>query len=69
LKAAENTVRRLFTILDLRPRIDPSLLGSVLLAFVDGLAIGHGRDARDEAAPAPRVQFDVFWLAMLSLAE
>lgn len=67
--SAENTVRQLFAILDLRPRIDPSLLGAVLLAFVDGIAIRHRRDAREEAAAAPRVAFDVFWLAMLSLAE
>ena len=72
LAAAEQTVTRLFTVLDLRPRVEPSLMATVFLAFVDGLAFRWELDGRDEAsasAPAPRVAFDVFWLAMLSLAE
>jgi AcrR family transcriptional regulator len=68
--SAQETVQRLFDILELRPRIEPSLLAIVLVAFVDGLAIGSALATGDEAAmPAPRVAFDVFWLAMLSLAE
>lgn len=68
--SAQETVQRLFAILDLRPRIEPALLAPVLLAFVDGLAIGSGLTAHGEhAGPPPRVAFDVFWLAMLSLAE
>jgi len=68
--AARDTVERLFRILELRPRIEPSLLGTVLVAFIDGLAIATGLSLGSEgAAAAPRVAFDVFWLAMLSLAE
>jgi AcrR family transcriptional regulator len=69
LSSANETVRRLFGILDLRPRIEPSLLATVLLAFVNGLAMGFSAEAREESATPPRVAFDVFWLAMLSLAE
>jgi AcrR family transcriptional regulator len=66
--AAQETVERLFRILDLRPRIEPALLAAVLVAFVDGLAIRSKVD--HEGAPtSARVAFDVFWLAMLSLAE
>lgn len=70
LAAAQETVERLFTILELRPRIEPALLAAVHLAFVDGLAIrtALARDAERSPTP-PRVAFDVFWLAMLSLAE
>jgi AcrR family transcriptional regulator len=68
--SAQETIERLFTILELRPRIEPSLLATVHLAFVDGLAIRTALARREErAAPASRVAFDVFWLAMLSLAE
>jgi AcrR family transcriptional regulator len=66
--AAQETVERLFKILDLRPRIEPALLAAVLVAFVDGLAIRSKRD-RESAPSSARVAFDVFWLAMLSLAE
>ena len=73
LTTATETVRQLFTILELRPRIDVSLLASVFVAFVDGLAIGTSLDRTEEPrepnASSPRVAFDVFWLAMLSLAE
>jgi len=67
--AAKDTVERLFTILDLRPRIDSSLLADVFIAFVDGLAMNAGLGAAAGDAPTARVAFDVFWLAMLSLAE
>ena len=67
--SAQRTVERLFTILELRPRIEAALLATVLVAFVDGLAIGSALAGDDQAAPSPRVAFDVFWLAMLSLAE
>ena len=71
--AAKETVERLFTILELRPRMESSLLGNVVVAFVDGLALDTGvatagADSTTSAATA-RVAFDVFWLAMLSLAE
>ena len=68
--AAQETIERLFRILELRPRIEPALLAAVHVAFVDGLAIRSGLARGDTRAPtSPRVAFDVFWLAMLSLAE
>ena len=71
--AAKDTLERLFAILELRPRVEPALLGNVVVAFVDGLAIDWGLAADDAATDrggaAARVAFDVFWLAMLSLAE
>ena len=68
--AAQDTIERLFRILELRPRIEPALLAAVQVAFVDGLAIRSGLARKAEGASAsPRVAFDVFWLAMLSLAE
>jgi AcrR family transcriptional regulator len=64
LSAAE-TVMRLFSALELTPRVPAEMLAAVHVAFVDGLAM--------DAVLAPernhRVAFDVFWLAMLSLAE
>jgi len=71
--AAEKTVAELFGILELTPRIESSLLATVVLAFIDGLAVASRVEA--DAPPAspsqrsPRISFDVFWLAMLSLAE
>ena len=41
-----------------------ALLAGAVLAFIDGLAIGPAAPARD-----PRVAFDLFWLALLGLAE
>lgn len=61
--AAAGIVRGLFARLGLVPRIDVALIGDTTIAFVDGLALDRtsGRDAR--------VSFDVFWLAILSLAD
>jgi len=68
--AAQDTIERLFKILELRPRIEPALLATVYVAFIDGLAIRRGLVGGEDRAPtSPRVAFDVFWLAMLSLAE
>ena len=72
-EAAAETIARLLAILDLHPRVAPELLASVTVAFLDGLAINAALaaarpDASSEGS-APRVAFDVFWLAMLSLAE
>jgi AcrR family transcriptional regulator len=66
---AKQTVEHLFTILELRLRIEPALVANVFVAFVDGLALNVGVAVREEVAPTARVAFDVFWLAMLSLAE
>ena len=61
--AAAATVTGLFARLGLTPRIPVELIGNTALAFVDGLALDRtsGRDAR--------ASFDVFWLAVLSLAD
>jgi len=67
--AAKDTIERLFLILELRPRIEPAMLANVFVAFVDGIAIDAGLGADAGGAAGARVAFDVFWLAMLSLAE
>jgi AcrR family transcriptional regulator len=61
-RAASDTVGRLFASLGLAPRMPAELLGGASVAFMDGLAIDTGRHD-------PRASFDVFWLALLSLAE
>ena len=65
LDAAAETVERLFALLGLRPRVPSAMLAAVTTAFVDGLAM----DAAIDGAANPRVAFDVFWLALLGLAE
>jgi AcrR family transcriptional regulator len=62
---AERTTTRLFTLLDLRPRVPVELLSGVVVAVLDGLALEASLNPEREA----RVSFDVFWLALLSLAE
>ena len=64
-EAATDSIRHLFSLLELRPRVPVELLAGVVVAFVDGLA-SHppGEDDREI-----RVTFDVFWLSLLSLAE
>lgn len=70
---AAQTITRLLDILDLHPRVAPELLANVAVAFLDGLAIETAVAATEPGAPmdagAARIAFDVFWLAMLSLAE
>jgi AcrR family transcriptional regulator len=61
-RAASETVERLFAGLGLVPRMPAELLGGASVAFIDGLAI-------DTRRHDPRASFDVFWLALLSLAE
>lgn len=63
-RAAAQTVEQLFADLGLTPRMPAELLGVASVAFVDGLAVGVASPARE-----PRVSFDLFWLALLSLAE
>jgi AcrR family transcriptional regulator len=63
-RAAAQTVERLFAGLGLTPRMPAALLAEASVAFMDGLAIGATLPARE-----PRVSFDLFWLALLSLAE
>jgi AcrR family transcriptional regulator len=62
--AAGRTIADLMARLDLAPRVPAELLGEAWAAFVDGLAVGGMVSATD-----PRVAFDVFWLAVLGLAE
>lgn len=62
--AATQTVEQLFTGLGLTPRMPAALLGRASMAFIDGLAIGAFSSTVE-----PRVSFDLFWLALLSLAE
>jgi AcrR family transcriptional regulator len=64
VRAATQTVTQLFGALGLTPRMPAALLAGAVLAFIDGLAIGPAAPARD-----PRVSFDLFWLALLGLAE
>ena len=62
---AATTVATLYETLALRPRIPAEMLADVFVAFVDGLAL----DATHGPMETHRVAYDVFWLAMLSLAE
>lgn len=64
-EVAATTITALFERLALKPRIPAAMLAEVLVAFVDGLAL----DAVNGPTEAHRVAYDVFWLAMLSLAE
>ncbi|MFL5575889.1 MAG: TetR/AcrR family transcriptional regulator [Gemmatimonadaceae bacterium] len=64
-RSAAHTVAALFAALSLRPRVPADLIADTLVAFVDGLAV-HTALVPDGN---PRVAFDVFWLAMLGLAE
>ena len=63
-RAATQTVTQLFEGLGLTPRMPAPLVAGAVVAFVDGLAIGAASPARN-----PRVSFDLFWLALLGLAE
>lgn len=63
LRAASQTVEQLFAGLGLTPRMPAPLLGRVSVAFMDGLAIAGS------SAGEPRASFDLFWLALLSIAE
>lgn len=65
VEAAEATVDRLFALLGLHPRLGPELMAGAVVAFVDGLAF----DAPLTPGRPARASFDVFWLAMLSLAK
>jgi AcrR family transcriptional regulator len=62
--ATGRTIAGLMDQLGLVPRVPVALLGEAWLTFTTGLAMGGVVSAGD-----PRVAFDVFWLAMLGLAE
>jgi AcrR family transcriptional regulator len=63
--AAVASTARLFALLALTPRVPLELIAEAVLAFRDGLAVAAARDSDAN----PRAAFDVFWLAMLSLAD
>jgi AcrR family transcriptional regulator len=62
--AAARTTTDLMRRLGLEPRVPAELLGEASVAFMNGLAV-----AGPVAGSDPRVAFDVFWLAVLGLAE
>jgi AcrR family transcriptional regulator len=64
-RSAAHTIERLFTELDLAPRVPAPMMADAAVAFVDGLAL----DTANGSARDPRVSFDIFWLALLGLAE
>jgi hypothetical protein len=64
-ESATDSIRHLFELLELRPRVPTELLAGVVVAFIDGLA-SHPRGEDDQDV---RITFDVFWLSLLSLAE
>jgi AcrR family transcriptional regulator len=63
--AAVASTVRLFALLGLKPRVPEELIAEAVLAFRDGLAVAAARDREAN----PRAAFDVFWLALLSLAD
>ena len=64
-RQASESIDRLFGLLNLKPRIPAPLLADVQVAFVDGLAVSAGLEPESN----PRAAFDVFWLALLGMAE
>lgn len=64
-EAAMESIRYLFELLELQPRIPVEMLAGVVIAFNDGLASQPLTANRQNV----RVNFDVFWLSLLSLAE
>ena len=64
-RSAARTIERLFTELDLVPRVPAPLMADAAVAFIDGLAL----DVANGSAREPRVSYDIFWLALLGLTE
>jgi len=64
-RSAARTIERLFTELDLTPRVPTPLMADAAVAFFDGLAL----DVANGSAREPRVSYDIFWLALLGLTE
>jgi AcrR family transcriptional regulator len=64
-EAAIDSTGRLFELLSLKPRVPLEMLAETVLAFRDGLVISAARDSESD----PRAAFDVFWLALLCLAD
>jgi len=62
--SAAGTTAALLALLELEPRVPVALIADASVALADGLVLGRMVTAAD-----PRVSFDVFWLAMLGLAD
>jgi AcrR family transcriptional regulator len=63
--AAAVVVESLFEKLGLRPRVPAPLVADAFVAFVDGLALNEVVSPERNV----RVSFDIFWLAVLGLAD
>lgn len=66
---AEATISRIFSLLELTPRLPAAMLASCELAFRDGLMLGASAYRHPHPERSPRVAFDVFWLSLLSLTR
>jgi AcrR family transcriptional regulator len=64
-EATLESTARLFDLLSLKPRVPLDLIAETVFAFRDGLVISAARDSESN----PRAAFDVFWLALLCLAD
>lgn len=64
-EATVESTTRLFELLSLTPRVPLELIAETVVAFRDGLVILAARDPEAN----PRAAFDVFWLALLCLAD
>jgi AcrR family transcriptional regulator len=64
-RSAARTVERLFTQLELTPKLPAALMADASVAFTDGLAL----DVASGSTRDPRVSFDIFWLGLISLTE
>jgi len=64
-ETAAGTVERVFALLALTPRVPAPMLAEAVLAFTNGLALGAPLAPQTN----PRIAFDVFWLALLGMAE
>jgi AcrR family transcriptional regulator len=64
-ESAAALVAQLHDLLGLKPRVPAAMIAETFTAFVDGIAL----DGVVSPARNPRVAFDVFWLAILGLAD
>jgi AcrR family transcriptional regulator len=66
---AEATIERVFSLLELTPRLPAAMLATCELAFREGLVLGSSPSAQSHPDRSRRVAFDVFWLSLLSLTR
>lgn len=62
---AEDTMARVFALLELTPRLPTSMLAACERAFREGLVLAAGHQGNGNA----RVAFDVLWLSLLNLTR